>query len=326
MTGGLGFVDAVIAWVDGNDPAHKEKRAKYLPTSQVHKKDVGDFRYAEIGEVNYCVKSILKFAPHVRHIYIITDQQAPPLQGIPSALQSKISVVDHREIFVGFEDCLPTFNSLSIEALLHMVPGLSERFVYFNDDFFLIRPIEPQEWYQGGSSVLHGRWETPPDKTLYKRLRYWFKGILTRVDYKRVQSHGYRRVQSHGAALAGFEKKFFRSYHTPKPLTKMTYESFYAAHPEILRNQLVHRFRHYTQYSPCSLSWHISIARGEALLIKDPSVLELHMGKGSLHSIQKKLAKADVQRMPYLNIQDLSLANAETIAFVKDWLEKRTAL
>ena len=41
-------------------------------------------------------------------------------------------------------DALPTFNSHAIETSLHLIPDLAEHFVYFNDDFFLGRPIRPE--------------------------------------------------------------------------------------------------------------------------------------------------------------------------------------
>ena len=45
---------------------------------------------------------------------------------------------------------LPTYNSHTIELNLHRIPGLSENFVYFNDDVFLIRPVTPQHFFKNG--------------------------------------------------------------------------------------------------------------------------------------------------------------------------------
>ena len=65
----------------------------------------------------------------------------PIYRGCPRRLQAKIRRVTHRELFEGFEDNLPTFNSLAIETLLWRIPDLAEQFLYFNDDVFLTAPI-----------------------------------------------------------------------------------------------------------------------------------------------------------------------------------------
>ena len=71
-------IDAVIAWVDGDDPVLKGKRNKYLHGGNVA---IGSgahpTRFASSNEIRYCVLSILRFAPFVRNIFIVTDEQDP---------------------------------------------------------------------------------------------------------------------------------------------------------------------------------------------------------------------------------------------------------
>jgi hypothetical protein len=52
-------------------------------------------------------------------------------------------------------EALPTFNSHAIETSLHHIPGLAEHWLYFNDDFFVGRPIRPEVLFSpaGLSSV-----------------------------------------------------------------------------------------------------------------------------------------------------------------------------
>ena len=138
-------IDAVITWVDGNDPVHKAKRKSYISCAEEDKSDDigGETRFMSSGEIVCCVGSILRYAPFVRRIFIVTDSQRPRLKNFiasnfPSP-QTTVEIVDHREIFRGYEDFLPTFNSLSIETMLYRIPGLSEHYVYFNDDVFISR-------------------------------------------------------------------------------------------------------------------------------------------------------------------------------------------
>jgi hypothetical protein len=94
-------------------------------------------RYVDREELRYSLRSVWMFMPFVRHIYIVTADQRPTWL----ADHPQISIVSHREIFPDTE-VLPTFNSHAIETCLHRIPGLSENFVYFNDDVFLGREVD----------------------------------------------------------------------------------------------------------------------------------------------------------------------------------------
>lgn len=138
-------MDAVITWVDGNDPHHKKKRlaAMYSNPKRIDQTSnaVVETRFNDSGEIYFTIASILKFAPFIQRIFIVTDGQTPAHLasfaecGICDA--EKIRIVDHTEIFREFEHDLPTFNSLSIETMMYFIDDLSDEFIYFNDDFFL---------------------------------------------------------------------------------------------------------------------------------------------------------------------------------------------
>jgi hypothetical protein len=160
-------IDVVIAWVDGNDPLLTEKRNRFLNGTGIRTHPgAHPTRFASINEIRYCVLSVFRFAPFVRNIFIVTDGQDPNLYEdvktyFPERLNS-LRIVDHREIFEGFEKHLPTFNSISIGNMIWRIRGLSENFVYFNDDTFLIRPVKPEDWFVGDKPVLRGKWAPAP--------------------------------------------------------------------------------------------------------------------------------------------------------------------
>jgi hypothetical protein len=85
------------------------------------------------------------FAGWVRHVYVVTDGQVPSWL---DTTNSRLTVVDHREIF-GSVGRLPTFNSHAIEARLHHIPGLSDNYLYLNDDVFFGRPVQPRTFFSG---------------------------------------------------------------------------------------------------------------------------------------------------------------------------------
>ncbi|MET8330780.1 stealth family protein [Streptomyces sp. NPDC005181] len=135
-------VDAVYTWVDGNDPAWQQRKAS-AKGEVYHAESASDARFISRDELRYSVRSLHMFAPWIANIYIVTDDQVPVWlrEDIPG-----IHVVSHREIFRDPAD-LPTFNSHSIESQLHHIDGLSEHFLYFNDDMFIGRPVTPHAFF-----------------------------------------------------------------------------------------------------------------------------------------------------------------------------------
>ncbi|GAB3993049.1 hypothetical protein GCM10029992_03690 [Glycomyces albus] len=139
-----GPIDVVYTWVDSNDPAWQEQRHEFDSAFEVHNVSANNAeRYADRNELRYSLRALNLFAPFVRNIYIVTADQHPHwLAGD----HPKVQVVSHRDIFPEPSD-LPTFNSHAIEACLHRIPGLSENFVYFNDDVFVGREVTEDDFY-----------------------------------------------------------------------------------------------------------------------------------------------------------------------------------
>lgn len=92
-------------------------------------------RFADNNELKYSLRSLEKFAPWVRNIFLVTNGQVPDWLNIN---HPKIKLVTHDQIFPN-KSHLPTFSSPAIEVNLHRIEGLSQRFLYFNDDIFLAK-------------------------------------------------------------------------------------------------------------------------------------------------------------------------------------------
>jgi hypothetical protein len=143
-------IDAVYTWVDGSDPAWQARKAAALATNTwlhgASRLATNDSRYASRDELRYSLRALHCFAPWIRHIFLVTDDQVPAWLDTGNA---RITVVSHKEIF-GDTGTLPTFNSQAIESRLHRIPGLSEHFLYLNDDVFLGRPVGPELFFTPG--------------------------------------------------------------------------------------------------------------------------------------------------------------------------------
>jgi len=137
-------IDAVYLWVDGGDPHHQQQRAYWEASEQnVHVDCKSPSRFADHGELKYALRSLALYAPWVRNVYIITAGQCPVwLHGA----HPNIHLIDHRDIFLD-ATLLPSFNSTVIELYMDRIPGLSECFLAFNDDFFFGATVEPYDFF-----------------------------------------------------------------------------------------------------------------------------------------------------------------------------------
>ena len=307
-------IDAVITWVDGSDEDYKKKIENHLTTSTNYKK-----QYLQANEIEYCVKSILKFAPFVRRIFIVTDSQKPSFSGLKDLIVSKkVKVVDHKEIFKGYEKYLPTFNIRSIDAVLHRIEDLSEMFVYFNDDVFLINKIREEDWFVENKVVLIGKWAKSYSINPIKVLSEKFKKVFG-------LRPSFNASQSKAANLSGFKKEYFKSYHTARPQIKSLIKEFYHKNPESLIDQIKYRFRHYNQFMPYSLCWHLLIKENRAIIKGVKELKEIQQTKNlnakQLISILEKLD--DTKEVKYLNIQDLNYASKDVFMIFDKWMRKK---
>ncbi|WNM35092.1 stealth family protein [Streptomyces sp. Li-HN-5-11] len=135
-------IDVVYTWVDGSDPDWLRQRASFSDTPY-HDEAANAARYLSRDELRYSLRSLHLYAPWVRNIYLVTADQTPEWLNTD---HPRIRVVSHKEIFKD-PSALPTFNSHAIESQLHHIDGLSEHFLYFNDDVMLGQEVLPQHFF-----------------------------------------------------------------------------------------------------------------------------------------------------------------------------------
>lgn len=309
-------IDAVITWVDGDDPAHQKKLNHYLASIGRQPKSAATTRFRSVGEIDYCVASLIHYAPFIRNIFIITDNQVPALvkhyRG--TSYEDKVHIIDHTEVFRDFESVLPTFNSISIETVMYRIEGLAEQFIYLNDDFFLMDETQPEYFFQDGLPVLRGQFEKQAEYRFSKRLRSWL-GIGNDPD-----DPSFKRVQELAAKLQGFDKRFWRIGHVPHPLQRSTFEAIYEKQPELLAQNIGYKLRHAYQFSPISLANHWQIKHQLAVLETNRRDLNIKPGRYSSEKLKQKLESS---QGAFGCIQSLDQANEVQQKIVLDWLDKK---
>lgn len=143
-------IDIVVLWVDGSDPEFiRKKQAVTGQVSPVNHDIDGDQRYRDYGTFHFWFRMIEKHAPWVNHIYLVTNGQKPDWLNLK---HPKLRWITHKEFMP--KEYLPSFNSSAIELNIHRIEGLSEHFIYFNDDMFMIKDTQPSDFYKNGQPKL----------------------------------------------------------------------------------------------------------------------------------------------------------------------------
>jgi hypothetical protein len=321
----MGPIDAVITWVDGSDPAHARRRAEVLGADAAARYAAADAtRFGDCGEIGWCVASLLRFAPWLRRIHVVADAQEPAfmarVRGTP--LADRIRVVDHREIFAGYERFLPTFSNRSIEAMLWRVPDLAEHFVYLNDDFMLLREVAPGDFFDADGVVLRGHWRDVAARLRWarwrERARMLLRGGGAPARAARPSQHA---AQQLSARMAGFATRYFQFPHCPAPLRRTTIADWFAAHPEALERNLAHRLRSPEQFLTVALANHLEFAAGHARVDNRLAPLRLQPARQSASSLRADFARAAREpALAFACVQSLDEAEPATRALVTDWL------
>ncbi|CDG84544.1 Stealth CR1 domain-containing protein [Janthinobacterium agaricidamnosum] len=147
MNMGQTAIDIVYLWVDGADPDWRARRqSAYAEWLRAHPEQLALYgnvagRYRDNGELMFNLRALEKFFPGHGRVYLVTDRQTPAWLR-PSG---RLTIIDHAQLIP--EAARPVFDSGHIESYLHHIDGLSERFIYFNDDVFFGAPFDPALWF-----------------------------------------------------------------------------------------------------------------------------------------------------------------------------------
>ncbi len=248
-------IDFVITWVDMSDPKWQSKFSIYSNNKDNTKNGVSEARFRDNGFLKYWFRGVDKFAPWVRKIHFVTDGQKPEWL---DENNPKINLVNHEDFIPS--QFLPVYNSAVIERYMHKIPGLTEHFVYFNDDFYIINHIEKERFFQNGLPCDIAVFDYNPSwSQWYKRIKNNIKIINRHFNKKEVMAlHRDKWFdKSYGAKarwnyILKYYNKFItlRTPHNAQPYLKSTFNEVWAAAEEELTTTSANRFRALTDYTP----------------------------------------------------------------------------
>lgn len=241
-------IDFVIPWVDGSDPVWQDQLRNYIPET-MSDEEIAE-RYRDWGLLKYWFRGVEKFSPWVRKIHFITSGHVPDWLDIN---HPKINIVRHEDYIP--KEYLPVFSSHPIELFIHKIDDLSEKFVYFNDDMFLIKNIDKEYFFNGGlpcdfaamnaltpggiSHILMNNIEFIANK--YNKRNVIRNNICKWFNFQDL-SLTLRTI----ALLPWPSFTGFHDHHGPQPYLKSTFETVWDEAPEMLLETASSRFRKLT--------------------------------------------------------------------------------
>ncbi|KTC69439.1 Capsular polysaccharide phosphotransferase cps12A [Legionella birminghamensis] len=321
----MGAIDAVISWVDGYDPVYLHKLNSFCEEQGIQRHiAVEPTRINHCNEIHYCLLALERFAPWLRSIFIITNQQTPPAVSDlrNTRLGSKIQIIDQNELLQQFGSTAPVFNSISIEWLIWHIPGLSEQFIYLNDDFFIIRDVFPEDFFQNKQLILRGEWKVQADKKLSYQFKKQFSKCLGQtVPLPKTNPH--RAWQEKSAQLAGWDKRFYLLPHAPFPLFKSSFTKQITTDSELFNANIRFPFRHPDQVSSIPLIVHHDLKQKRAVHDIKKQALMVNGESHSFSKIRTRLTQAQKNNnVAFVCMQSIDQAPAKVQAYMLNWLEQ----
>lgn len=276
-------IDALLVWVDTRDPVWGGLKQKYQTQGQ-HHGSLDPVRLPQSPwshfEVMQCVPLLLKNLPFIRHLVVVMmrPQTLPQelIDSLPPAAAAKIKYVYHDEYIPA--QYLPTFNSTVIELFLHRIQALGEHFVYFNDDFYVIREMRPSHFF--GSRETLGQQAAVPVVSCLKPT--WAAAIpptasswlLRRFKLTHAAAHCF----SHQVYRSTRAHRRYQTYHIrdhrPISLTKdMLHRAFHEVPQQVIHHTAQRRFRSADELLFLELALHVALDTKGAIHRPDPALL-----------------------------------------------------
>lgn len=296
------MIDFVVTWLDSSDKEWQRQFA-YYKEQCTGRTEAARFRNMDI--FRYWFRAVEKYAPWVNKVFLVTNGTFP--QWINDK-HPKLVLVKHSDYIP--KEFLPTFNSRTIELFMHRIKGLSEQFVYFNDDMFLNAPVLPEYYFHYGLPCDSNE-ESMTNVPIYnKEDRYGIYGsILASIgvlnahfDRRQTVSQSLRRwygfhLGKRGVLLSYLlrrSKKFigFQWRHFEQPFLKSAFEDAWQKAPEQLLASCT-KFRGEVQLNPYFFRyWQFASNRFYPVKLYKSSIYNLRLSE--LDKVERALQDSEI--------------------------------
>lgn len=265
-------IDFVLFWVDPENREWQQEKEKYRAKVSGNQKKEANLavRYRDWNNLQYWFRGVEKYAPWVRKIFFVTWGAIPEWLDTSNP---KLEIIYDRDILP--EGCAPVFSPNPKEINIHRIPGLSEHFVYFNDDMFLTRETEPNDFFVNGlprEMAVSYLLSNDRNNDSFHHMLFTMMGVINGFFSKKAVLRRHWRqwyTFKYGKQIINtLRTRPFRLFsgimipHLPSSMRKSTYEEVWDALHDRLLDTSSHRFR-----DPTDLTQYIfrywAICKGE---------------------------------------------------------------
>ena len=246
-------IDFVIPWVDDNDKKWKTEKNKYWGkcSSDQNQDGNSDARFRDWDNLQYWFRGVEKYAPWVRNIYFVTWGHRPLWLNLN---HPKLRIVRHEDYIPS--EYLPVFSANPIETNFHRIEGLSEHFIYFNDDMFLIDHVNKDDFFVDGlprEMAVRYPLYTHRENETFQHMLFSMTGMINgcfdvkksmRENWKKWYSLRYGKYLLNNICMARFEPMSgIMIPHVPSALRVSTMREVWTVLEKEMKETSTHRFR-----------------------------------------------------------------------------------
>ena len=247
-------IDFVITWVDGNDKKWQLEKKMYKPELS---NDDSNVRYRDFEYLKYWFRAVEKNANWVNKIFFVTYGHIPEWLDTSNP---KLCIIKHSDFMP--QKYLPTFSSTAIEMNLHRIKDLSENFVYFNDDMFVLNKTNPTDFFKKNlpcdTAILSAIIPSGKDmfehrlvnniniiNKYFKMRKVIFNNLFKWFNYK----YGFEQIRTL-LLLPWNNFPSIKISHLPVSLKKSNFIELWNLEPNIMENTSIQKFRNITSVNP----------------------------------------------------------------------------
>lgn len=282
-------IDVVYTWVDDQWPGYREQLSHHARNAF----DRDPSRTRDNIEIfRYSLRSLEANFDCLGTLHVLTCR--PQVPKWLNTDHPRVRIIHHDAIMS--PDALPTFNSLAIISHLHCLPGLSEQFLYVEDDIVMRSPFQRGDFFsETGETYIYPWKYTAPEwdsQTDTAKEKPW--NLALAMSGKLVD-------QRYGKA------KRDQISHLPLLINRGDWQRVMEAFGDAIAHTRGSKFRSPGNVDPASLYLWTLLAEGKAVL-KDPEHSRRMSGYAPLEDFWpitlSALVKARLHGAKYITLND----------------------
>lgn len=285
-------IDIVVTWVDGTDPKWLAEKKQYVSNSDWSEADDA-MRYRPSENFKYWFRGIEKYASWVNKVFFITYGHVPDWL---DTTHPKLRIIKHADYIP--KEYLPTYNSHVIELNLHRIAELSEHFILFSDDVYVVDKTRPEDFFYGGLPLDYGIYKpiTPREGFNHIELnntivmnRHFNKRSKSLSQWKKFYNLRLRKYLIDNLISLPYEGILgYKNFHITLSHLKSTFETVWSKENELLQTVSSNRFRTLGDVNHFLMShWNVELGKFEPQSIHFGKYFEI----SEINEIAKQLQK-----------------------------------